>query len=71
MAERNVSGFAVTGARRWTSAPATTSTAISTSALEAINLNDETFSTHGRLEEQVLDLVDSGRRFTPGVHAKW
>jgi len=28
-------------------------------------------STHGRFKEQVLDLVDFGRRFTLGVHAKW
>jgi hypothetical protein len=28
-------------------------------------------STHGRFKEQVLDLVAFGRRFTPGVHAKW
>jgi hypothetical protein len=38
---------------------------------EAFNFNDETFNTHGRLEEQVLDVVDFGRRFTLGVHAKW
>jgi iron complex outermembrane recepter protein len=38
---------------------------------EAINLNDETFNTHGRFKEQVLDVVDFGRRFTLGVYAKW
>jgi iron complex outermembrane recepter protein len=37
---------------------------------EAINLNDSTFSTHGRFKDQVLDVVDFGRRFTLGVHAK-
>jgi len=38
--------------------------------IEAIALNDEMFNTHGRFEEQVLDVVDFGRRFTLGVHAK-
>jgi iron complex outermembrane recepter protein len=38
---------------------------------EAINLTDETFNTHGRFKEQVLDVVDFGRRSTLGVHAKW
>jgi hypothetical protein len=28
-----------------------------------------TFSTHGRLKEQILDLVDCGGRITLGVHA--
>jgi TonB-dependent receptor len=35
---------------------------------EALNLTDETFSTHGRFEEQVLDVVDFGRRYTLGFH---
>jgi iron complex outermembrane recepter protein len=37
---------------------------------EALNLNDETYSTHGRFSEQVLDVIDYGRRFTLGVHVK-
>ena len=37
---------------------------------EALNLNASTFSTHGRFPEQVLDVVDFGRRFTLGVHMK-
>lgn len=36
----------------------------------AQNLNDATYSTHGRYPEQVLDVVDYGRRFTLGVHFK-
>jgi TonB-dependent receptor len=35
---------------------------------EALNLTDETFSTHGRYDEQVLDVVDFGRRYTLGFH---
>ncbi len=38
---------------------------------EALNLNDSTFSTHGRFKEQLLDAVDFGRTFTLGVHAKF
>ena len=37
---------------------------------EALNLTDNVFSTHGRFTEQVLDVVDTGRTFTVGVHAK-
>ncbi|MBN9590030.1 MAG: hypothetical protein BGN85_02285 [Alphaproteobacteria bacterium 64-11] len=37
----------------------------------AQNLNDATFSTHGRFAEQLLDMVDYGRRFTLGVHFKY
>jgi TonB-dependent receptor len=36
----------------------------------ALNLNDATFSTHGRFPEQLLDVVDYGRRFTLGFHFK-
>jgi TonB-dependent receptor len=32
----------------------------------ALNINNATFSTHGRFSEQVLDVVDYGRRFTLG-----
>jgi TonB-dependent receptor len=35
---------------------------------EALNLNDATYSTHGRFSEQLLDVVAYGRRFTFGVH---
>jgi iron complex outermembrane recepter protein len=37
---------------------------------EALNLTDETFSTHGRFKEQVLDVTDTGRMYTLGVHFK-
>ena len=29
------------------------------------------FNTHGKLGEQVPDVVDFGRRSTLGVHSKW
>jgi len=37
----------------------------------AENLTNQIYSTHGRFKEQVLDIVDSGRTFTFGVHAKF
>ena len=37
---------------------------------EALNLNDATYSTHGRFTEQLLDVVDYGRRFTLGVRTE-
>jgi iron complex outermembrane recepter protein len=37
---------------------------------EALNLTDQAYSTHGRFKEQILDVVDTGRMFTLGVHAK-
>ncbi|HEY4077840.1 MAG TPA: TonB-dependent receptor [Rhizomicrobium sp.] len=37
----------------------------------ALNLNDATYSTHGRFSEQLLDMVDYGRRFTVGFHFKY
>jgi iron complex outermembrane receptor protein len=37
---------------------------------EALNLSNQAYSTHGRFSEQVLDVVDTGRLFTLGVHAK-
>jgi TonB-dependent receptor len=37
---------------------------------EALNLNDATYSTHGRFQEQVLDANDYGRTFRIGVHWK-
>jgi TonB-dependent receptor len=36
----------------------------------ALNLTNQAYSTHGRFTEQVLDVVDTGRQFTVGVHAK-
>ncbi len=37
---------------------------------EALNLTDQAFSTRGRFSEQILDVVDTGRTYTLGVHAK-
>lgn len=37
----------------------------------AQNLNDANYSTHGRYSEQLLDMVDFGRRFTLGFHFKY
>lgn len=37
---------------------------------EAMNLTDATYSTHGRYSEQLLDVVDYGRKFIAGVHFK-
>ena len=37
---------------------------------EAMNLTDATYSTHGRFPNQVLDVVDYGRKFIAGVHFK-
>ena len=37
---------------------------------EALNLTDQVYSTHGRFKEQILDVVDTGRMFTFGIHAK-
>jgi iron complex outermembrane receptor protein len=34
---------------------------------QGLNLNNSTFSTHGRFDEQLLDVVDFGRRFSLGV----
>jgi len=36
-----------------------------------LNLNNATYSTHGRFSEQVLDVVDYGRRFTLGFHFRY
>jgi TonB-dependent receptor len=38
---------------------------------EALNLTDDVFATHGRFKEQILDVVDTGRSYTVGVHAKF
>jgi outer membrane receptor protein involved in Fe transport len=37
----------------------------------AQNLNDATYSTYGRFNDQPLDIVDYGRRFTVGLHFKY
>lgn len=37
---------------------------------EALNLNDSTFSTHGRFDEQILDVIDFGRRYTLGARMR-
>jgi iron complex outermembrane receptor protein len=37
---------------------------------EALNLNESTFSTHGRFDEQILDAIDFGRRFTLGARMR-
>lgn len=37
---------------------------------EALNLTDETYSTHGRYKEQILDVVDFGRSYTLGFHVR-
>jgi iron complex outermembrane receptor protein len=36
----------------------------------ALNLTNQIYSTHGRFSEQLLDVVDSGRQYTLGVHYK-
>jgi iron complex outermembrane recepter protein len=41
-----------------------------TAYLEAQNLTDATYSTHGRFANQLLDVVDFGRKFIVGVHFK-
>ncbi len=38
---------------------------------EALNVNNSTFSTHGRFSEQLLDAIDFGRRFTVGARVKF
>lgn len=39
--------------------------------VEGLNLTNETYSTHGRFQDQVLDIVDNGRRYSLGVHVKF
>ncbi len=41
-----------------------------TAYFEAQNLTDASYSTHGRYSNQVLDVVDYGRKFIVGVHYK-
>jgi len=38
--------------------------------LEVSNLTDSTYSTHGRYSNQLLDVVDYGRKFKTGLHFK-
>ena len=38
---------------------------------EALNLTNETLSTHGRYSNQLLDVFKYGRRFTAGVHLRY
>ena len=38
---------------------------------EALNLTDDVFATRGRFSEQILDVVDTGRSYTVGIHAKF
>lgn len=42
-----------------------------TAYVEALNLTDATYSTHGRFSNQVLDIVDYGRKLIFGVHFKY
>ena len=35
---------------------------------EGLNINNSTYSTHGRFPEQVLDVIAFGPRYTVGVH---
>lgn len=39
--------------------------------ISALNLNGATYSTHGRYPEQLLDVVDYGRRFALGFRFKY
>ena len=36
--------------------------------VEGQNVNNSTYSTHGRFPEQVLDVIDYGARYTVGFH---
>lgn len=38
---------------------------------EGLNLTEETFSTHGRHAEQVLDVIDTGARYTVGARMRY
>ena len=38
---------------------------------EGLNVNNSTYSTHGRFPEQILDVIDFGPRYTVGVRAKF
>ena len=39
--------------------------------VEGNNLNNSTYSTHGRFSNQVLDIWSYGRRFTAGFRLKY
>jgi hypothetical protein len=66
----SVSAFAVTGAQVDFSSSYDINSHFNV-CFEALSLNDGTFNTHGRFKEQVLDVVEFGRRFALGVNAKW
>jgi iron complex outermembrane recepter protein len=66
----SVSSFAVTGAQADFSSSYDSNSHCNV-CFEALSRNDETFNTHGRFKEQVLDVVEFGRRFALGVYAKW
>jgi hypothetical protein len=36
-----------------------------------VNLTDSTYGTRGRFAEQILDVVDYGRRFTLGMRFRY
>jgi iron complex outermembrane recepter protein len=55
----SASGFAVTGAQADFSSSYDSNSQYDV-YFGAINLTDETFNTHGRFKEQVLDVVDFG-----------
>jgi hypothetical protein len=38
---------------------------------EVLCRSSATYSTHGRFSEQLLDMVDYGRRFTLGIHFRY
>ena len=38
---------------------------------EALNITNETYSTHGRFSNQLLDVYGYGRRFTAGVRYRF
>jgi TonB-dependent receptor len=38
---------------------------------EGLNLTGETYSTHGRFDEQILDVIDTGSRYTVGVRGRF
>jgi iron complex outermembrane receptor protein len=42
-----------------------------TAFFEALNLTDAQYVTHGRWDNQILDVIDYGRSFTLGVRAKF
>ena len=39
--------------------------------LEALNITNETMSTHGRYDSQMLDVFAYGRRYALGARYRW